>query len=272
MSKAAEARFAHLNKLCLVEYSTLMELPAIIARPLPLGRLNEGTSDGYLSDPPVSRGERLRRGLLLVVVAALHMAGLQLLFRLDYPVEPRVKRQEVHVVLVAAERTPPLAPERSAPPRESRRSDPVEEATALPPTAPMPAPVPRVTAPTAPPIEVPLPSRQLTEQKADAPPAPVANKAVSPSWAAKVASWVQRHKSYPEMARARHEQGDVCVRVTVTRDGSVVGTDLTCSSGSMTLDAAARDLFQSARLPSFPGSMTQDETIVDLVLSYSIGS
>ena len=97
------------------------------------------------------------------------------------------------------------------------------------------------------------------------PPAPVAK-----SWAAKAAAWVQRHKRYPEAARARHEEGKVCVRVTVARDGQVAAVALTCSSRSEALDTAARNLFTNARLPAFPRSMGQAQAVVDLVLDYSI--
>ena len=254
-----------------------MEPLASTPQPIPLGRLNEGKSGDYLDDAPIGPGEWLRRGLLLVVVAALHLAGLQLLFRMDHPAKPRIRLPEMHVVLVEAERPAPTS-KRSARQPENRRIKPVQAAVALTHAtpslalAPARAPVPAVAAQIAPPSEVASPPRQPAEQRAEAEPAPVPSKAVSPSWATRVTSWVQRHKRYPDLARTRHEQGDVCVRVTVTHDGSVVGTDLTCSSGSAVLDAAARDLFQSAHLPSFPRSMPQDEAVVNLVLSYSIGS
>jgi periplasmic protein TonB len=78
-------------------------------------------------------------------------------------------------------------------------------------------------------------------------PAPTVQPA--PGWDSLIAAWLALHKSYPEAARSRGEEGEVVVRFTVAPDGRVLGVEIVRGSGSAPLDDAARTLLAGARVP-----------------------
>lgn len=216
------------------------------------------------------------RAVTLAFVAALHIAALAIIFR---PEQSRT------TVLHASPKTRLIVVELRPPPRASQpvRSNPVRRVKkrvtqtsslavmrVVPPKSPRPAPPssPADRLVSAPPHDLPVPSAAAIVP--DPPPPATQPAAIARTWSERVAAWIQGHKAYPEMARIRREQGAVCVRVTVARDGRAVAVTLTCSSGSALLDAAARNLFASRQLPPFPRSMPQEQVSVDLVLDYSL--
>ncbi len=130
------------------------------------------------------------------------------------------------------EQPPPPRPRREVSPQPRRpRLHPAEAGRAALPSASAPAgPAPGPSAPTA---SAPTPAAQPT-----------------PGWDGLIAAWLASHKSYPEAARSRGEEGEVTVRFTVASDGRVLGVEIVRGSGSAALDDAARTLLGGARVPS----------------------
>jgi periplasmic protein TonB len=94
---------------------------------------------------------------------------------------------------------------------------------------------------------------------------------VSTGWRSAIAAWIETHKTYPEAARRRSEEGQVTVKFTVDRDGHVLDVELVSESGSHAIDDATRGLLQGATLPPFPASMTQTKVTLTVHVRYSLG-
>jgi periplasmic protein TonB len=110
----------------------------------------------------------------------------------------------------------------------------------------------------APPGPAPLP--------APASAAPV----VDPGWQSLVAAWLSAHKSYPDEARRRGDEGRVVVRFTVERDGRVRDASVVTGSGSALLDNATAALLRDATLPAFPPAMSRDRITITTAIRYSL--
>jgi protein TonB len=78
------------------------------------------------------------------------------------------------------------------------------------------------------------------------------------------------HKSYPDLARRRGQEGTVVVRFTVDRDGRVQDVSLVHSSGSDALDEAAQALLANARLPAFPPEMAMARQTLTVPIRYRL--
>lgn len=158
--------------------------------------------------------------------------------------------------------TLPPIPNKRAPPRTLPRV-----------TRPVPA-----SRPAAPPVrtlnsvEPPTQSSGPLQQAAPAIPAPAAQaqNEVSAGWRSALANWLQSHRTYPDEARRRAEEGTVLVRFSVARDGHVLEVTLVRSSGSPTLDEAAQATFRNARMPPFTADMTQAQTTVTVPIRYRL--
>lgn len=103
-----------------------------------------------------------------------------------------------------------------------------------------------------------------------APQAPVAAPAVDPGWQAAVSGWLAAHKTYPEEARRRGEEGKVAIRFVIDRSGRVSEAAIVSQSGSERLDAAALALLRQASLPPFPAAMTQARIAITTAIRYSL--
>jgi len=147
-----------------------------------------------------------------------------------------------------------------------RRSDAAMAATAAPTLAPSP---PTSAAPANTPAEeVASNATTAAEPAAGATAAGAASARLpSPSadYLAAIMAWLERHKLYPEAARARREQGTVLVAFAIDRGGRLLSFGVRRSSGSTALDAAAEDMIRrAAPLPAVPASYPGRE--LDLVL------
>ncbi len=152
---------------------------------------------------------------------------------------------------------PPLAP-RSAPPPAVAG----DVAAASPAAVPMPPePQPATRAPPSPAIQPSPPMPRMPPQQATAqaatpqpPPAPTANVNLGEGIAAPAAEIADAglvHPAeadtgnippeYPLEAKRRHEQGTVVIGMRIGADGSVLEAWVVRSSGSRSIDAAARD-------------------------------
>ncbi len=83
-------------------------------------------------------------------------------------------------------------------------------------------------------------------------------------------AWLAAHKSYPEAARRRGEEGSVALRFTVERSGRVTEVSVVRGSGSSILDAAAEAMLRNATLPAFPGTMSQEKVVVTVQLHFAL--
>lgn len=148
---------------------------------------------------------------------------------------------------------PPPAPKRPPPPRPAR---PPRPAPASP-----PRPVPEAEAPRAAPAPAPPPP--------SAPAAP--SSSALPGWRSELASRLQRAKRYPDLARAREEQGAAAVTFTLDRSGHVLSVKLVRSSGSASLDEEAVALVRRADpLPPMPAEMAGSTAIITQSFTFSL--
>ena len=230
--------------------------------------------------------------------AVLHLVAVALLIVLTgrVPMPERLEEPSVEMVFEAggdavsaaepvaetlAEAAPPepVLPEPVLP--EPAPPEPVPPEPVLPKPAPIPinAPPPRPQPPPKPPkpVQTAAPPRAGAQSVAATPVAPVNASppraevpAVDPAWQSQVASWLVSHKTYPEAARRRGEEGRVAIRFTVDRSGQVLETEVAESSGSERLDAATVALLRGASLPAFPASMARDRVTIVTSLRYTL--
>jgi protein TonB len=101
-------------------------------------------------------------------------------------------------------------------------------------------------------------------------PASAAPLIIDASWQASVAGWLASHKTYPEVAQQRGEEGRVMIRFTIDRSGRVVDASLVGASGSALLDTAAMALVKGASFPPFPSSMAQERITITTAVRYTL--
>jgi protein TonB len=118
--------------------------------------------------------------------------------------------------------------------------------------------------------EADQPSAAAPAVSQDTAAASAATTSATASWQAALAAWLQAHKSYPEVARERHEEGIVSLRFVVTRDGRVSDVAVMHGSGVDVLDNAAFAMLRNARVPPLPATMPQSELTVTMALHYTL--
>lgn len=177
---------------------------------------------------PTPRG----RVIALLAVLALHGIGLAALLAVEpapTPAAPVVLQArliaEAPVIVVP----PPPPPEPVRPKAPAKLI-----ATPRPSPSPMVAPPPE---PEAEPVEV----AEVAPPAPPAAPAPAAEPVVVPPNF--VAAYLNNPAPrYPQAAKLRRETGEVRLRVRVMTDGSAGDVQIEQSSGSASLDSAARDI------------------------------
>jgi protein TonB len=125
----------------------------------------------------------------------------------------------------------------------------------------MEAPDPDVTLPPEPakqpdtPKEEPAPPVPVTT----APPPPRPSAAQVTTWHRQIAMRIERRKGYPAAAQARHETGVVQIAFTIDRQGKVITSRISRSSGSAALDQETIDTLRRAQpFPPPPPNMSGD--------------
>jgi periplasmic protein TonB len=182
---------------------------------------------------------------------------------------------------------PPPAPPPPVPAPPPPPPPPVAEIRP-PPPPPLPKPVierrpvhvvrrreepPPLPAPTPPPEVAPRPPQPSppTQVAALPPPRPApAPAAISAAWRAELGAWLQSHKSYPESARDRGEEGEAVLRFRVDRSGRVLDYAVVRSSGYPDLDASIKTMMQGATLPAFPDTMPQPQVQVSVAIRFAL--
>ena len=159
---------------------------------------------------------------------------------------------------MAAEPKPPPKPVARAPKKPAAERRPVEHSA--PARVPhLPDPAPASPAPQMAVVPVPHPAPVPT-------PAPV----VSGAYRGMLSAWFERHKRYPETARARGEEGRVGLTFRVARSGQLVDFSITGSSGYPELDAAVAAMMRGATLPPFPSDMIADDVSVTVSIRFGL--
>ena len=82
---------------------------------------------------------------------------------------------------------------------------------------------------------------------------------VERSYGQQLAEYVQKFKQYPATAKARHAEGQAVVKFTVNREGKIVSSDISASSGFAELDQEALAMLNRAQpFPPFSDNMPED--------------
>ncbi len=86
-----------------------------------------------------------------------------------------------------------------------------------------------------------------------------------------VKSILERNKSYPPMARRRHEEGVVVVSFTISADGAIAGVSIARSSGHSLLDQAAQETVSRTRkFPPIPAELQRSQLKIEVPLSFRL--
>ena len=91
---------------------------------------------------------------------------------------------------------------------------------------------------------------------------------VSTGYRAALSAWLERHKHYPDSARARGEEGRAVLRVHVDRSGRVLNYAVVQSTGHPDLDAAIDQMMRGASLPPFPADMAASDVEVSVPIRF----
>ena len=194
----------------------------------------------------------------------------------DAPLPPTIPLPPPAIVALAPpppsiEVPPPPVPLPPHPPRH-------------PPPRPQPARPPQVATAKPARTQPPEPQRQAASQAVppETPSAapPRASEAAAPlpaqpaptaaDWQHELFGWLAAHKTYPDAARRRGEQGRVVLRFTVDRSGKVTQVELATGSGSALLDDAAQAMLHNASLPPFPAAMPQERVTITVQIRYRL--
>jgi protein TonB len=119
-------------------------------------------------------------------------------------------------------------------------------------------------APLATPVATPSPP-------AAAPAAPASAAAPPANYIAKLFAALERHKTYPQDARARHAQGIALLRFRMRRDGTVIGYRLERSAGDAALDAAVLAMIEHASpLPAAPAELAGESIELTVPVRFAL--
>ena len=77
---------------------------------------------------------------------------------------------------------------------------------------------------------------------------------------ARLRAWLERHKDYPRSAQLRHIEGTVLIAFVMDRNGHVLTSRITRTSGHAELDRAVEQMLERAQpLPKMPDDMPQTQ-------------
>jgi len=96
-------------------------------------------------------------------------------------------------------------------------------------------------------------------------------RAAQVSYLAKLKSWLDRHKVYPEDARNRRVEGTVRLYFVIGADGRVLDYSIRESSGHAALDRAAEELIERAQpLPQLPDAFGRDQLPIVAPIQFNL--
>jgi periplasmic protein TonB len=245
----------------------------------------------------------------LLVVLALHAVLLLLIALRHVLVEPIGMPPAAVMIdlapLPAAAPAEPSPPPAVQPEVQTPLPEPQQEVLPLPEPdtlklAPSPAPHPAVTLPPpqppkpkpkvkrvehppmpqreaepAPPLQTPAPAVAAppTPMPQTAAPQSTASSAVSAraSWQAQLLAWLEKYKRYPRVAQKQRQQGIVYLRFAIDRQGKVLLSQISKSSGFELLDDEVVALIERAQpVPSPPPEVSGNRIELLVPVSFSL--
>lgn len=82
---------------------------------------------------------------------------------------------------------------------------------------------------------------------------------MAPDYAALLQAWLERHKTYPQRARAGRQEGQVLLYFAMNREGRILARQIRRGSGHTILDEEALAMLERASpLPPFPAEFGQN--------------
>jgi len=97
------------------------------------------------------------------------------------------------------------------------------------------------------------------------------NKGVERSYFAELSAKLARYKRYPSKSRYRHEEGTITLFIIVNREGLVLESKISQSSGYKRLDDAVLSMLRKASpLPAFPPDMEQSQLSINIPVNFKL--
>lgn len=98
-------------------------------------------------------------------------------------------------------------------------------------------------------------------------------KGAERSYFSELSAQLARHKRYPNRARKRNEEGLVMLFITINRDGKVIESYISKSSGHSKLDKAVLSMLEKASpLPAFPDEMKQSQLSINIPIDFKLNN
>ena len=215
--------------------------------------------DRYGYAPP--GGHRVVALICTGAIYAIALAGLLISFN-------RVVPNKASAALALFD-VKPLASPPETPPKEKEAPKPVEKKENQPevrPVEPIRTPIAPIAMPLPIAIARPIEPRHVEPETtapmtAPAPPAPQVSSNAPDSWEGRVLAQLNKHRRYPGIARARHQQGVPYIRFVMDREGKVLSVRLERSSGFPDLDREAVALPNRAQPFAKPPADKAGETL-----------
>ena len=96
-------------------------------------------------------------------------------------------------------------------------------------------------------------------------------KGAERSYFSELSAKLARYKRYPNRARKLHEEGIVVLFITVSRDGTIIESYISKSSGYPKLDNAVLNMLKKASpLPKFPDDMEQSKLSINIPIDFKL--
>lgn len=188
------------------------------------------------------------------------------------PPTPRITRP-AKAEPIPAPRAAPVITRAAAPDVPAIRTETPRPAPAVAPAISTPAPVVAEAAPTRPPAPVIAHADPAPVAPVQA--APAADEPLDPAllerYGRNLSSLFARQQNYPRIAAMRGWEGEVQVRITIARKGTIVSTQVVRSSGFDVLDQNAVQLVTAAGpLPRPPENLQNREFQVIVPVHYKL--
>lgn len=196
-------------------------------------------------------------------------------FRAD-AAPPEIER----VVKTEADETPPNRPEIEKPAERHMDLPAMPNPEAVLAAAPLSLPTPpeppknEATAPPAPETSAPQVTAIASAAQAATPVQSVPSSRHSsalPQWTSRISILLERTKRYPKSAQAGHKEGVAVVSFVLDRQGRLISSVITTSSGVPVLDQEALDLLVRAQpFPPLPAEVTEPQLTVSVPIRFAL--